>query len=189
MKQKFSGLLDNQICNRAVQDNEWIPGNKDLIAEAKRRGLDCGVETSSNSKFSKLKNKVKDKASKYVKKGLGPCSNVTGGWGKTKCLALLDMLPIRYACAGLLTNQGFDGVVDINIKSPDQILFDFDGLVSGKVKGQDNNLLGKGTFKFSYFKMMGMDMSLKVKIGLIGVEYEQTQNGKYYHSGYCKERL
>ena len=94
-----------------------------------------------------VKNKVKDKASKYVKKGLGPCSNVTGGWGKTKCLALLDMVPIRYACVGLLTNQGFDGVVDINIKSPDQILFDFDGLVSGKVKGQDNNLLGKGTFK------------------------------------------
>jgi hypothetical protein len=31
--------------------------------------------------------------------------------------------------------------------------------------------------------------SIKVKISLLAIEYEQQINGDYVHSGYCKKRL
>ena len=195
LKQKFSDLLDNQICNNATRGNKWISGEKDLIAEANRRGLDCGVKTNLNSKIGNLKNKVI--------KELGPCSNVTSGWGKTKCLALLNILPLRFVCEGMKIGNDYNGALQVNIKNHDDISFKSGFL--GEAKVINNNFLTNGILSFDQkHKVMYKNQngflvfdkkksnsveSIKVKISLLAIEYEQQINGDYVHSGYCKKRL
>ena len=191
LKQKFSDLLDNQICNRAVQDNEWITGNKDLIAEAKRRDLDCGIKTSSKSKIGNLKNK----AVNYINKNLEICSNISGGWGKTKCIAMLKKLPMKFVCLGMQSGEIFDGKVEINIKNHKEILFNTSNVFfTGKSKIFYNNLLSNGTFSIgteyrNVFLNKIVRKEIKFKISAFEIQYEQQYDGEYRHDGYCKKRL
>ena len=182
LKSKFSNLLDNQICNNAVRNNVWISSEKDLIAEAKSRGLDCGINVKTE-----IQNSIEKSKKRILKKSLGPCANVSGVWGKVDCLAVLDMLPMTLVCTGILTDQGYNGTVEIKISEHDKISYNMYGIL-GKVKSSENNLLVDGAFKFVFFSY---DMKVKIAVGLLSSTalYEQSQYGRYVHSGYCQKRL
>ena len=127
---------------------------------------------------------------------LGPCAEISGNWGKTKCLAFVKRLPLRFVCEGMYYynfRPTYEGIIEVDIINHNDV-----SSLSNVYGGADiikDKLLTEGILTAVLKKKVENGIfihhqrSLKIKIDIIDIQYEQIENGEYKHSGYCKERL
>ena len=89
--------------------------------------------------------------------------------------------------------NSYDGYTEVDIIKHNNTTFKSDIYHDGKVIADD--LLSNGilyireNFKNIFSPVDTWNRSVKIKIGVFDIKYEQTKNGNFQHSGYCEERL
>ena len=137
----------------------------------------------------KQKRKYTEAKERTEKKLLGPCADISGGWGKTKCLAIWKSLPVKFVCSNVLIEKNQYVPIEIEIKNHDDIkVTGVLNLLSPKII--ENNLLRNGTFKISY-GFFGDLIKFKVSgaLDIYNTQFEQETMGMFINSGYCANRL
>ena len=164
--------------------------------EAKKREEEKLRKEAEKKKIAiERKKEIEKEKERKKKRLLGPCYEVSGGWDKTKCLAFVQSLPLKFVCEGMyyhLFRPTYEGTIEVDIKSHNDVRAKTNVYAGGEII--KDKLLTEGILAIVLKKkvengiLIHHERSIKIKIG-VAIQYEQIERGDYKHSGYCRERL
>ena len=160
-----------------------------LRKQVEKKKMDKLAKELERERKREQKRKYTEAKERTEKKLLGPCADISGGWGKTKCLAIWKSLPVKFVCSNVLIEKNQYVPIEIEIKNHDDIkVKGVLNLLSPKII--ENNLLRNGTFKISY-GFFGDLIKFKVSgaLDIYNTKFEQETMGMFINSGYCTNRL